>query len=58
MAKSRLRPNKKSHSRKIKAPKWSKEKRTFMIIIGVIWSIIALLAIAAMIMRYYRLVTK
>lgn len=58
MAKRKSRPQKKTIYSKSKDPKWSKEKKIFMIIIGVICSIVALLAIVGAAIKYYRLVTK
>ncbi|SHG18711.1 hypothetical protein SAMN05444008_12033 [Cnuella takakiae] len=58
MAKSRLRPTRKQYSKKTKDPKWSKSKTIAMTIIGVLLSILALMAIAGALIQYYRLVTK
>ena len=43
---------------KTKDPKWSKEKKIFMIIIGILCSALALMAIAGIIIKYYRLISK
>ena len=58
MAKSRLRSNRKRYSKKIKEPKWSIHKKISMTILGVILSILAILAIIGALIKFYRLVTK
>ena len=58
MAKSRLRPNRKQYSKKTKEPKWSKNKKFFMTVMGVVLSILMILVIIGALMKYYRLVSK
>ena len=58
MAKSRLRSNRKQYSKKIKEPKWSKGKNTFMTILGIVLGALAVLAIIGAVIKYYRLVSK
>ena len=58
MAKSRHRTNRKTYSKKIKDPKWSKGKKFFMTVIGIVLGALAVIAIIGAVLKYYRLVSK
>lgn len=58
MAKSRVRANRRQYNTKAKEPKWSKNKKVFMTVMGVVLTILMILAIIRAIIKYYRLVTQ